>query len=385
MSRNSLYAALFSGLFVLSMVTVPAHAGPIEDLAPGEWYMVPDSKVSTLDPCSSGSCSYSGATGQKSVMLAWSGGTYDTKRDRLVVWGGGHGDYAGNEIYAFDVNTLKWARITAPSTSVSNGESYSDGRPSSRHTYSGIVYLANADKLWVSNGSIWESGGCTTGTWMYDFSAVPAESGWSKQSSYPGEGKCGAVAVYDSASGMAWFNGKAGLYTFNPGNLSSPWTQRNQEGSVPLYLSGAIDSKRKKLVMIGSGYAYIHDISQSGTVVRQNLSSSGATDIISAGAPGLAYDPVSDRIVAWNGGSSVYSLNMDTLVWTKLGPAASNSVTPSQVTAAGGTFGRFQYIPSKNAFIAVNATNENVYIYKLSSGSGAPPPQQPAKPVVNVQ
>jgi hypothetical protein len=38
-------------------------------------------------------------------MAAWGGGAHDTKRDRLIVWGGGHGDYGGNELYAFDVNT----------------------------------------------------------------------------------------------------------------------------------------------------------------------------------------------------------------------------------------------------------------------------------------
>ena len=62
---------------------------------------------------------------------------------------------------------------------------------------------------------------------------------------------------------------------------------------------------------------------------------------------------------------------MDTMVWENRTPAGSNTVTPTPVTASGGTFSRFQYIPSKNAFIAVNATTENVYVYKLSSGGGS--------------
>jgi len=29
-----------------------------------------------------------------------------------------------------------------------------------------------------------------------------------------------------------------------------------------------------------------------------------------------------------------------------------------------GTFGRFRYVPSRDVFIVVNRTNENVYIYR---------------------
>lgn len=39
----------------------------------------------------------------RSIIAAWSGGAFDTKRDRLIVWGGGHGDYNGNEITGFDI------------------------------------------------------------------------------------------------------------------------------------------------------------------------------------------------------------------------------------------------------------------------------------------
>src|SRR5215467_3275959 len=77
-----------------------AAAGPIEDLQAGYWYEIPNSHVRQFlpNPVPPGNPAY--------LMRAWSGGAYDSKRDRLIVWGGGHGDYGGNEIYAFDVNTL---------------------------------------------------------------------------------------------------------------------------------------------------------------------------------------------------------------------------------------------------------------------------------------
>ncbi|MCF6264732.1 MAG: hypothetical protein L3J24_14255, partial [Xanthomonadales bacterium] len=46
-----------------------------------------------------------------------------------------------------------------------------------------------------------------------------------------------------------------------------------------------------------------------------------------------------------------------------------NSVSPS-ARQSFGTYGRFRYIPSKNAFVLVNHTNTNVFFYKLTSGGG---------------
>ena len=79
-------------------------------IQPGCWYEVSHSNLRPYIP----SPVPWGDAGPSSIMLAWSGGTLDTKRNRLLVWGGGHGDYAGNELYAFDLNNLQWSRIWGP-------------------------------------------------------------------------------------------------------------------------------------------------------------------------------------------------------------------------------------------------------------------------------
>ena len=38
------------------------------------------------------------------VLSAWNSGVFDTQRNRLIIWGGGHGDYSGNEVYALSLN-----------------------------------------------------------------------------------------------------------------------------------------------------------------------------------------------------------------------------------------------------------------------------------------
>ena len=107
------------------------------------------------------------------------------------------------------------------------------------------------------------------------------------------------------------------------------------------------------------------------------VNTSGDKAVESAQAPGFVFDPVSDKFVAWKGGASVYVLDPDNWMWTKISPAPTNKVVPSNPNSRG-TYGRFRYIPSKNAFILVNRTNENVYIYKLTNGAGQP------RPVINM-
>ncbi len=74
-------------------------------------------------------------------ITAWSGAALDTNADRLLVWGGGHADYSGNEVYAFDLRTLRWTRLTEPSAVDRSRGHYADGNPRSRHTYDYIEFV----------------------------------------------------------------------------------------------------------------------------------------------------------------------------------------------------------------------------------------------------
>ena len=89
---------------------------------------------------------------------------------------------------------------------------------------------------------------------------------------------------------------------------------------------------------------------------------------------GFVYDPVGDRYIAWNGGTTVYALDPVTWLWSIVPLYSGNTVTPTAPVVRG-TYGRMQYIPSKQAFILVNQTTENVYFFKLgpATSSGTTP------------
>lgn len=346
-------------------------AGPIENLRPGEWYRVPNSHLRNVvpNPLPPGDPS--------AIMGAWSGAAYDSKRGRLVVWGGGHSDYSGNELYVFDVNALSWQRLMDPSYNVGGDETtgyYPDGKPRSRHTYEYLEYLAPPFDRFCSFGAsgMYPSGQVTIGNVdCFNFDNLQ----WERYADAPSYG-IGATTAYDPVKGHAWVHGtesRPRLAEFNP--TANSWATRGTDQSDLAFnyrVVAEIDPVRRKYVVIGGGVAASWNIDATGTLVRTNLSTTGATGILSAVVPGLAYDPVSDRLVAWNGGADVYVLNMDTLVWTRTVPAATNLVVPTAANPQG-TNGRFRYMPSKNAFIVVNSIDEDVYIYKLTSGGGAPP------------
>jgi len=87
--------------------------------------------------------------------------------------------------------------------------------------------------------------------------------------------------------------------------------------------------------------------------------------------PGVNYDPVADRIVVWDGGA-VQALNMDTQEWQELAvaPLDPNETNPrrnSGLPEGTGTYGRFRYSPTQNAYILVNGGSKDVLIYKLQN------------------
>ena len=350
-------------------------ASVIDTLAPGEWYQVPNSNIRAVVP----NPAPPGTTGPASVIIAWSGGAYDTKRDRWIIWGGGHSDYSGNELYVFDVNTLLWQRITNPSTDVTGIESsgyYSDGKPRSRHTYDYIQYVPGIDRFCAFGGTgLYPSGQIgVPNVDCFNFDNLT----WERKADTPSPG-IGAISAYDSSTGLIWVHGSGILSSWNPS--TNVWTQRSDPDNVMqsfYYLTAAIDPVRHKLFAVGGGMVASWDLNSSGKLTRASPATTGDATAVSAQNPGFVYVASLDKFVAWSGGANIFTLDPVTLIWTRISPASINTVIPTTPPSQG-TFARFQYVPSKNVLLVVNSIDENVYIYKLPSGTGGDtlPPSAP--------
>ena len=102
------------GILLVGAVTVCGVAAQDIPATLG-WHELPGTTLQTVCPPNNfGGTDYEFSGNCRMVTMAWNSAVMDTRRNRLIVWGGGHGDYLGNEVYALDLKPLKVSRLTDP-------------------------------------------------------------------------------------------------------------------------------------------------------------------------------------------------------------------------------------------------------------------------------
>lgn len=98
-----------------------------------------------------------------SILYAWSSVAWDSARGNLILYGGGHANYKGNEVYLWSGSNGEWSRGSLPSqlTQVASTSEYLviDGSaPQSAHTYDNNIYLPISDKFMTFGGAVFNTG-----------------------------------------------------------------------------------------------------------------------------------------------------------------------------------------------------------------------------------
>lgn len=324
------------------------------------------------------------------VIYAWGGGIYDTLRDRLIIFGGGHGDYGGNEQYAFNMSgTPSAQRITDNTNPSACSQPSCDGgvTPNSRHTYDQLTYMANYDAMFVWSGALSGTGFAQQDAWMYFYGTQtwqylnPISSG-----PMPVGSTNNAVVEYDPVSGKVYVWDGRSLYTYD--YATKTWVGKfvTPNGYLAGYFVGTIDPIRRRMICWHSsgGMAYFDLDLAVGADPRHSLTPTGATSILSTANPGMAYDPVTTDIIMWIGGNNVYRYNPDTNVITAVTGYTGGPPTPaapyggSTGQSVFGTFGRWQYSPAQNVFVVVNDSDQNAFTFRL--GASVPDTEAPTAP-----
>jgi len=332
------------------------------------WSTIPNSQLQSVCPANA---AVHAIVGCAAVVEAWSGGVADTRRNRLIIWGGGHGDYYGNEVYALDLNALVMQRLNNPGPVddvASCPEAYADGSPSSRHTYGALAYIAHADRMFVFGGGK-VCGNMSTGTWTLDLGTLKWQL-MNPRGTIP-QGGPGQVADYDPNTKSVFLHDNvSGLYAYSYD--TNTWKKIAEDSyGIDYHMNGVIDPKRKRFIVIGAAGSRNGGIQvfslKSGN--RQNLTVRGCADLLNSASPGLAYDPVRDRIVGWpNFGNTVYLLDSDARSCTSQtfagGPPDSHQ--DGLPSSTRGTFGRFRYFPAKGVFAVVNDADIDAHILRLT-------------------
>ena len=108
----------------------------------------------------------SSSGGPYSILDAWSSMAWDSNRGQLIIWGGGHANYPGNEVYRFNVDDLRWQRASLPSQVVLKSPGGAlfeavDGpfnAPIAAHTYDSSEFLPISDRFVVFGGAAFNTG-----------------------------------------------------------------------------------------------------------------------------------------------------------------------------------------------------------------------------------
>lgn len=378
------------------------------------WYAVPNTSLTSLSP---GYASIQGTTGQTAVETAWSGALVDNNRNRFVIWGGGHSDYYGNEVYAIDFNATPiapvlvhnaannstftsqlasgWGQAQLGGGSANNvpcpeavtDVSGSGVAPNTRHGYAGSAYLPNMDAYFYYGAGLAGTGGgnCgsfTDGVWLFQ-PFITSGSPWRQfdMSVHPNSAGNGSIPmsaynqfdnkVYELENNVPnfWSNSfDANSLQFTTANEN--WAALTGPSGAPCNTSSATSAiypPTQLYVCLGGGSGNLYTISLANSTVVNDTASTGCSTPAALTAPGIAYDPLQNLMVIWGGGNTIYTYDpvghtCSSVTYTGgPGPQLSN-----------GTFTRFQYMPGLGGFVVANGTGSNVYFLRLVAGPTTP-------------
>ena len=351
-------------------VTYTAAASPVvggryilsefwRNLAPG-WTQVPTTAPNRAPP---------------GGIAAYSGMAVDGRGHRLFLFGGGHNDYYGNEVWRLDLNSLEWSRDYAPDIGANppiediwsrvNASTLPGGytdtmRPYSRHTYDSVHWLPDQQRMIVGGGSsysgtgeyLWNVQGgphlnAPNDTWFYD----PVTMQWEFKGSTLLNAAYLATSrsAYDPTTKRLYstrrnLNGFWEVHEYNP--ATNQWTNHSVSST---YSSGdnagGFDAARGRLLVMG-GLFPTSDVLVSYDVVSKTWADLGAESSVKppAGAGyGVAVDLDEDRYIATNNGTA-WLFNPTTGQWSQGG---SGPPSVAQV------FGRFEYDPIRKCALLV--------------------------------
>lgn len=357
--------------------------------AVGEWGALPNSTMTTSGAGWSGSAP--GGTGNyQAIVLAWGGGILNTTGVTyggsfipgtfLVIFGGGHGDYGGNELYCFgplESGSPIWRRLTDPTIPAPNDVARSGTYPCSRHTYDTLVYLPSVNKmLCIGAAGYYSIGFARNQGDLFDFSVDPAVSSpWTGVDagfpSFTGGGTIALMSDYDTASGLAWGigNGNASkLVSFDPG--SNTWASYYKDNpNAPGSNKAAVAPSLQLLAFVNGSTVYAQSLAAPNSAV---FAPSCTGVVENLGASSLEWDAVTGKfVVKAPSGKKVYYLTpganpvSDAWAWSSDAPASG--ATPPDNTP-NGVYGRFRLMNGAGfrGLVYMPGANQPIYFYRLA-------------------
>ena len=339
-----------------------------------------------------------------SVVRAWSSFAWDSTRGDLLLWGGGHANYVGNEMYVWDGATGDWGRGSLASRIDSRGFIVDSAAPQSAHTYDNNVYLPVNNMFLTLGGGPAPQGGnflktdgttvSRAGPYLWDpTKADPNKvggttgSGWNTTHIAQGGNMwIDRQGNWTGTEAPVYTNGTTAYRTENGKDVVYLTADTNASGFPSLYRytlgdvrNGGQDSWEKLGVMMNTvGYQgvatldtthnfYIRTATPIGpyssdlaiwdldttdpatawhnSAIGINLVKADGSDFVMTGLYGMDYDPASNSIVLWDGrdgGGTVWAANVLTDANGNIGTHTTWMVHEIESTTADHPHGNYE-------------------------------------------
>lgn len=359
----------------------------IARVAPGTWAPVSTNTMADVDPEDDpavnpnypNSAPWHGIEGQSAVTDDWNGGAlamHYGEKGSLLTWGGGHQGYYGNEIYAFDLASCTWHRVSDPYAGnidfpYADGI-FPDGTPVPPHTYDQIEYHPPTNSLLVLRTMANNVPENVPVAAMFSFDTRSWRRSPRNSESHHSSG---GFSAYDAARDVFWAEGGSGTTAFTrfdpnvdhgDGTFGSftnhPW-KFSITGAV-----AALDPLNDILVV--STGTELHAVDLTDPDADSVPLTEGGASQLDDGSHGWEWSSVRSTIVYWSSGADVHQVQLSgdwmtgSWEWTNL-TDPSNTEMPGEPT--NGVFSRFRLVSYDDAEFAVVITDVEapVYVFRL--------------------
>jgi len=321
-----------------------------------------------------------GTDGSKQFICSFSGGCLNPVTSELLIFGGGHNDYGGNEVLKFSLNQAvpAWSVLRTPTQGVGAGTSqtpvqgnayYTDGTPSARHTYGMVQVVPELNRLMTFGAAaVWGNGNGNFDT-IDGFNLSTNQ--WDPAGTWSGAAGLGTTicSTVRDFIGNIWHCGKPTgvLYRWNLADASI--TQFTSTGTPGGTINGGCtfvyDPKRHLIFRLphSTTVAGYYDLSTSNAAFTQVTLNDPSGFLSDAFQYSAEYCPDRDTYVVLKAQStSVYEVNPATFAVTALSVAGTPPAPALDGT--GDFYGRFRYVPALRGFVLMAGAAVNVGFFR---------------------
>lgn len=302
------------------------------------------------------------------MVTAWSGAAYRYDTDKMILNGGGHADYSGNDVLEFDSATGVYTLLRSASTDFTGYTAaaplriMADGSRPSVHSYQGLAHIGGST-MYAMGGSLASNAGTVDQSrWTFDLTTKVWDDQVIDTNTGPG---LGCYLFWDTGLSTLYLVRTGILHTINTSTGALTKLIPADSGYSAGFTYGiSYDPVRQVMVAIGQ----IDFALGTGTpIMRTYNTSTGvstiqATPILDAYAAGAEYVADIDRHVFWAGGNTLYFVHpVDFTITTQI----VGGITLPDKTETG-MYGRFRWSSTLQRFIIVVDLQDTAYYIEYS-------------------